>query len=75
MKTLIVYRKTTQYVRAVTSAGILWTHDPDAAQPMTCAQATALADKLQYSADHAGEQYQPPGEYGVQPVGVQETTP
>jgi hypothetical protein len=66
VKTLFVYRTTTQYVRAVTGSGvILWTHDLDKALPMTTAAATALATKLQWSADHAGEQYQPPGEYGV----------
>ena len=75
MNTFLVYRKTTQYVSRDIGGTILWTHDPALAQPMTCAKATALADRLQWSADHAGEQYQPPGEYGVQPVGVQETTP
>jgi hypothetical protein len=75
MKTLIVKRTTTQYVSRVVGDQILWTHDPALALVMSCAKATALAARLQYSADHAGEQYQPPGEYGVQPVGVQETTP
>ena len=75
MKTLIVKRTTTQYVSRDIGGTILWTHDAALALVMSCAKAMALAAKLQWSADHAGEQYQPPGEYGVQPVGVQETTP
>ena len=65
MKTLLVKRTTTQYVSRVVGDQILWTHDPALALPMPCAKATALAERLQYSADHAGEQYMPPGEYGV----------
>jgi hypothetical protein len=75
MKTLIVYRTTTEYVRYVTSADvILWTRNPNDALPMTMAEATALAAKLQRSADMNGPQYMPPGEYGIEPLGVQETT-
>ena len=65
MKTLLVKRTTTQYVSRVVGDTILWTHDPALALVMSCAKATALAAKLQWSADHNGEQYQPPGEYGV----------
>ena len=75
MKQLLVYRKTKQYVSRDIGGTILWTHDPALALPMSCAKATALALRLQWSADHNGEQYMPPGEYGVLPVGVQETTP
>jgi hypothetical protein len=66
MKTLLVYRKTTQYVSRDIGGTILWTHDPALALPMTCVKATALAAKLQWSADHAGEQYMPAGEYGTE---------
>ena len=75
MKTLIVKRTTTQYVSRIVGDTILWTWNIDDALPMPCAQATALALRLQRSADMAGPATQPPGEYGVQPLGVQETTP
>ena len=69
VKQLIVYRTTTQFVRYITPAGvILWTHDPDRALVMSCAKATALADRLQRSAGMDGDQYQPAGEYGVQRI-------
>ena len=39
---LLVYRDARQYVRYITSAGVIvWTHNPQAALPMTCAQAMA----------------------------------
>ena len=67
MKQVIVYRTTTQYVRAMTPQGyILWTHDARLALPMPVGKATALADRLQRSADMNGPGTQPPGEYGVQ---------
>jgi hypothetical protein len=75
VKHLVVYRRTTQYVSAIEGDTILWTHTPALALRMTVAQATALAERLQRSADMNGRQYMPPGEYGVDPLGVQETTP
>ena len=79
MKTLIVYRKLPdcprQYLRRMSYRIPLWCDNPNDALPMTMAQATALAERLQRSADMAGPATQPPGEYGVQPLGVQETTP
>ena len=79
MKTLIVYRKLPdcprQYLRRMSYRIPLWCANPDAALPMTCAEATALAERLQRSADSNGPATQPAGEYGVLPLGVQETTP
>ena len=75
MTTFYVYGDTRRYVRHITSNRvILWTRAPADALPMTRAQATALAAWLQRSAGLNGPQYQPPGEYGVEPLGVQETT-
>jgi hypothetical protein len=75
MKTLLVYRDARQYVSRIVGDTILWTHDAALALPMTCTQATALAERLQRSADMAGPNTQPAGEYGVQPLGVQEIVP
>ena len=76
MNTFLVKRTTTQYVsRIVGGDTILWTHDPALALPMTRAEATALAERLQRSADMAGPATQPAGEYGIQKLGVQETIP
>ena len=69
MKTFFVYSDTRRWVRRVTSGDtILWTYDAALALPMTMAQATALADKLQRSADSNGPATQPRGEYGVEDV-------
>ena len=75
MKQLLVKRTVTQYVRAITPQGyILWTHDARLALPMTTAKATALALRLQRSADMNGPGTQPPGEYDVQQLPVDTVT-
>ena len=79
MKTLLVYRKLPdcprQYLRRMSYRIPLWCDNPNDALPMTCAEATALALRLQRSADSNGPATQPRGEYGVELLGVQETTP
>jgi len=71
VKTFYVYSDTRRFVRAKTPQGyILWTHDAAHALPMTRAEATALADRLQRSADMNGPNTQPPGEYGVDTLEV-----
>ena len=70
MRHFYVYSDVRRYVRAIIGGTILWTADANTALPMTRAEATTLADRLQRSAADNHPACQPAGEYGVDTLEV-----